>query len=550
MSYFYERWENGKCIDLDAPRITTEESVEQFKPRKDGLKVLLINPPIREWSYPNIIPIGHAYIASVAIMDGHTVEVLDINQDRKEPVDDMVEFNKWVDKTVIDKLNKFKPNVIGIGGIITQYSRIQQILNLCKKTLPNSTRILGGGIASCLPEFMMKKLEVHIACTEEGELTFSELLHKLELHQDLKGVHGTWYRDGNNNIINNPKRTSIIKGEEGLDNLPWPARHLYDINGVYKLNPIGHLNWESKWEGGKAQEDGRYSLSILGSRGCPYSCDYCYVTYLGEKFRCRSQKDIVDEMEYMKNKYDVCYIHFLDDLFLTNWKWALDFFTELKNREEKTGFKIDWGSTCRTNIIADDVKRAKKTGRKHMIEVAREAGMRQVAVGIESASETILKNIDKSGQTPDKIAVAADVTKKVMGYIDPSFMVGSPGETEETIKETVNFCKKNKIPVETIFYTTAFPGTPFWYLALEKGLIGKAATGKKCKADDDIIEKYFKRLGENSEDVRTNFSDELSDEKLIEMGLWATEQLGSKNRRHPHTGEIEIKAVGAAKADI
>ena len=548
--YFYQRFENGRCTVPDAPKITTEESMCHFKPRKTGLKILLINPPIREWSYPNIIPIGQAYIASVAIMDGHEVDILDLNQERLGPIDNMVSFNHWVDQRIVEKLQETKPDVIGVGGIISQYSRIQTILNLCRRCSPQSIRILGGGIASCLPAFMAKMLPADIIATEECELTFSEILHKIENKQDMEGVQGTWFKNKNGEIVSNGKRPSIIPGELGLDHLPWPARSLYDLEGVYKINPIGHLNWESKWEGGKPQEEGKYCLSILGSRGCPYACSYCYVTYLGKAYRRRSPKDLVDEMEYLTNKYSLSYIHFLDDLFLTDWKWAFKFFEELQNREEKNSFSVEWGSTCRTNIIADDVIRAKTLDRKHTIEAAYDVGMRQVGIGIESCSPAILKEIDKSGQTPEKIRIATTETKRIMGYVDPSFMVGSPGETEETIMETVNFCKEHEIDVETIFYTTAFPGTPFWTLALEKGLIGKAAIGKKCEADDSIIEQYFKKLGENSEEVRTNFSDELSDERLAELGTWATEELGSKNRRHPHTGERQIKIVGAAKADL
>ena len=134
-------------------------------------------------------------------------------------------------------------------------------------------------------------------------------------------------------------------------------------------------------------------------------------------------------------------------------------------------------------------------------------------------------------------------------------MIGSPGETKETIEETVEFCREHNIDVETIFYTTAFPGTPFWNLALEKGLISKAAIGEVCQANDEILEKYFLKLGENSEEVRTNFSDELSDEELVNLGIWATNTLDSKNRRHPgsvdpHTGETLLRPVGAARADL
>ena len=139
-------------------------------------------------------------------------------------------------------------------------------------------------------------------------------------------------------------------------------------------------------------------------------------------------------------------------------------------------------------------------------------------------------------------------------------MIGSPGETRETIKETVDFCKTNKIDVEVIFFATAYPATPFWQLALDKGLIGKAVTGNKSKADDDIIEKYFMMLGEQGDIVRTNFSDELSDTELEDLTNLAISELSAGNTIkhtyiHPHTGEAQIKtqkknARGASFANI
>ena len=549
MKYFYERFDGDTCTDPLLQKITTQTSISQFTPRNKGLKFLIINPPIREWSYPNIVPIGHCYIASSVIVDGHRVDVLDLNAERKEPVYDLSIFNSWVKTRIREKLNESKPDIIGIGGIVTQYTHIKELTTLCKDINPDIPIILGGGIASCMPNFMMKYLPVDIVATEECEVTISEVLYRIELKYSLRGVKGILYRE-KDEIVNNGKRKIIKSFENGLDCLNWPARSYWDVEDIYKKNPIGHLNWESKWKGGKPQEKNKYCLSMLASRGCPYSCDYCYVTYLGDAYRLRSPKDIVDEMEYIKNKYDLSYIHFLDDLFMANYKWSLSFFKELRNRRKKTGFEIMWGATCRTNIIADDIIRAQKQNRDNLLKQGYDVGLRQACFGIESASPTILKNIDKSGQTLKKIAMAAHETKRVLGYIDPSFMIGSPGETEQTIRETVTFCKKHDIDVETIFYTTAFPGTPFWNLALDKGLIGKAVKGYNCKATDDIVEQYLMRLGENSEAVRTNFSDELSDRELIDLGNWATEELGSKNRRHPHTGEIQMKAVGAAKADL
>ena len=551
--YFFQRFENGRCLYPELPRITTEESIKLFPERAEGLRVLLIAPPIRLFSMPNIEPIGQCYIASVALMDGHKVSVLDLNAERKEPIEDkdLDKFNEWMLNRVIEKINEVKPDLIGIGGIITQYKTIRSIINTCKEN-SGAKIVLGGGIASCLPLFMVERLNVDLVSCEEGELTFSEILYRIENKLSFAGLEGTVFKDENGEIIDNGKRPSVESGEDGLDCLPWPSRSLWDVENTYRKNPVGWLNYNTKWIDGRAVNN-EYCLCILGSRGCSYSCDYCYVTYLGKSYRCRSQKDIVDEMEYLKNRYGLTYIHFLDDLYLTNYKWSLEFFEELRMRKEKNNFDIFWGATCRTNIISLDIKRAQKENRKHMIEQAFDVSMRQVCVGIESASPTILKSIDKSGQTQETIAMCVAEVKRIFGILDASFMIGSPNETKETIQETIDFCLKHNIDVETIFYTTAFPGTPFWELANSKQLISKLVRGYKCDANNDDFEKYFELLGENSQRCRTNFSDTLTDEELIKEGNRATQILGSKNKRHPkvfdpHTGDRI--ALGAEMADL
>lgn len=559
---FYQRFAgDGHVLDSRWPRLTTEESERLFEPRRDGLRVLFINAPIREWSYPNILPIGHAYVAAVAAMDGHTVDVLDLNAERRRPVKDAAEaFRKWADDRIVEKLVAARPDVIGLGGIITQYSWIKRIATLCKKIYPDVPVVLGGGIASSMPEFMVKRMPIDVVVQEEGEVTFSEVLHRLEARASMEGVRGTAYRHvvrpGEWTVRNNGLRASVPSRELGLDALPWPLRSHWAEDDVYKLNPVGHLNWQTKWIDGASLASGQYSVSMIASRGCPYAsraCDYCYAAYLGKTYRLRSPREVVDEMEVLKARYGVVYIHFLDDLLMTDYRWALEFFAELRERRRRTGFEVMWGGTCRTNIVADDVLRARREGRAHMLEQGYEVGMRQAGYGVESASPTILKNIDKSGQTLEKMELAIKETQRVLGYADCSFMIASPGESPETVRETVEFCKKVGLKPEVFFFTTAYPGTAFWELAQEKGLIRKAVTGENGPADEDIIEQYFLRLGEQGEEVRTNFSD-LPDEEIIELSWWAVSELGGQNTlRHPHTGDAQERkrAVrGATRADV
>jgi anaerobic magnesium-protoporphyrin IX monomethyl ester cyclase len=559
---FYQRFDGqGRILGSAWPRITDQASQAAFQPRKDGLRVLFINAPIREWSYPNILPIGHAYVGAVTAMDGHTVDVLDLNAERRQPVKMTPEaFVKWVEERVVAKLERGRPDVIGLGGIITQYTWIKRIAEMCKRVYPDVPIVLGGGIASSMPEFMVKRLPIDAVVQEEGEATFSELLHRLETGSPLEGAKGVAYRHvirpGEWDVRNNGLRPSFGSRELGLDSLPWPLRSRWPEDDVYKLNPVGHLNWKTKWVDGASVEPGQYSVSMIASRGCPYAsraCDYCYAAYLGKTYRLRSPREVVDEMEFLKARYGAVYIHFLDDLLMTDYRWALELCAELHDRKRRTGFEIMWGGTCRTNIVADDVIRARREGRPHMLEQAYEVGMRQAGYGVESASPTILKNIDKSGQTLEKMEIAIRETERVLGYADCSFMIASPGETADTVRETVDFCKKVGLRPEVFFFTTAYPGTTFWDLAQEKGLIGKAVTGTKGFADEDTVEQYFLRLGEQGEEVRTNFSD-LSDEEIVDLSWWAVSELGAQNTvRHPHTGEQQERkqAVrGATRADV
>ena len=541
----YEQFLNGRFIG-DEARLTTDTSLKLF-PRRYRLTVLLINAPIRTWSFPNIAPLGQQYVAATAWCDGYEIRVLDLNAERSGPMELDERFHRWVERRVEWALDYHSPDVVGLGGIITQYGMIRRIARLVRMARPQATIILGGGIASCLPRFMAERLPVDVVVQEEGEVTISEVLERIELKAGFAGVKGTVYKDADGRIVDNGLRPSVKAGPEGLDRLPWPLRALWAEDEIYKRNPVGHLNIISKWTDGAPTPETPFSASMIASRGCPYAsraCDFCFAAYLSKTYRLRSPSEVVDEMAWLQERYNISYVHFLDDLLLTDYRWALALADEILRRK----LDVEWGGTCRTNIAADDILRARREGRQSFLERCYEAGMRHVGYGIESGSPTILKSIDKSGQTVPKMELAIAETQRIFGYADTSWMAGSPGETEETMRESVEFCKRTGLKPSVWFFTTAYPGTTFWQLALERGLIRKAVDGIRGPADDDIIEQYFLRLGEQGEAVRTNFSD-LPDDEIEALAKWAVAELNpaAGRFREPHSGDV---VRGATRADV
>lgn len=443
---------------------TYNENGEQIKkPLKKGnpktaVKILLINPPIRTWSEPNIPPLGLGYIASVLEYDGHKVEILDINAHRYS--------QKQVEKIIKNSDADF----FGTGAIVTKYRYIKWLLGIIKKYHAEKKIMTGGSVATSIPHILLRKTKADIAVLGEGEITISHLVDNLVNKKSLKEVEGIWYKE-NGKIRKNPKRASI----KDLDTIPLPARHLMPMD-IYLKNPVGAPNIK-KWDNGATVETNVITTNIIASRGCPYKCIYCYHDFLGQGYRWRSPKAVVEEIKMLKAKYKVNYVHFMDDEFVAHRPYVLEFC----RRMIKENLGITWGCTGRVNLMSED-----------LIIKMKKAGCILIGYGIESGSQKILNTLRKL-VTVEQAKKAIRLTQKHLGWADCSFMIGSPGEDEKTIQETIDFCKEVNLAPEVIFFLTPYPGTEAYELAKSLG-----------KIKDE--EKYISKLGEQGEKIRINFT--------------------------------------------
>jgi len=301
-----------------------------------------------------------------------------------------------------------------------------------KQTNPDMTVVLGGAHGTLLPEETLANApEIDVIVRGEAEKTFVNLLQALEDKQALDDIPGISYRkDGR--AINNPSLDINID----VDALPFLAYHLLPWRRYRPHPPHGRA----------------YPFAaIITSRGCPYQCNYCSKPVFGSKFRAQIAERVVSEIAYYRERYGFKEIAFYDDVFTLDRARAY----AIADGIIKARIKLDWTCETRVNLVDKELLR-------HM----KQAGCYAIAYGIESASSDILDTLNK-GATPEQVEEAVSITQEVglqtIGY----FMLGSPGESPETIEQTIRLAKRLKLDFAQFSVTMPFPGTKLYELYLD-----------------------------------------------------------------------------------
>jgi len=395
-------------------------------------KILFINPPqkrVSNYTQSNElewIPLGLCYLAAIAQKEGYDAKTIDLARDS---------FNK-VEKI----LKKEKPDFIGLScWTDTRISTIE-VAKLAKKINPNVKIIIGGSHATFFPEHMFKLAPTDVVVLGEGEETLKELLNAYTNKKSFEKIKGIAYKQ-NNKIIKTTARPLITN----LDDIPFP---------IYNGLNLKKYRGDDKFSRAKEAINGM----MISSRGCPYQCTFCSTClYWERKWRARSAKNTVDEMEYVYKNYGINNIRFWDDHFTLNKTRAIEICKEIIKRKLHT--KITWGTSLRVDCLNNEV-----------ISWMKKAGCNKLIFGVESGSPTILKNIKKGFMVKD-IENAFKLCHKYNMYANASIMLGNPGETEKTVDETITILKKIKPdnPIRGGSILIVFPGTEVYTVMKNKG---------------------------------------------------------------------------------
>ena len=444
------------------------------------MKVLLINPPVRQRQGPQDIPVGLAMIASITKQEGHQIAFLDLNANR-------VPLQVAANEIMIDDYD-----IIGIGGLSSQYKEIKQILPICRQIHPDALIVAGGGFVTYMPDKMLKlRPEIDIIAIGEAEETWADFLREGP-HGDFSKVKGIAFRDKNGKIIFTEPRPLI----KDMDALPYPAYELLDLD-KYSENYQFCLSEEMLTT--------KRKIHMITERGCPRQCTFCThngmsrwdqivsigkekVRELDDEFgfqqiaRFNSPKFVVKHLKFLTEQYNLGYVFIADENLTSNRKRTI----ELCNLMIKEGLpnKVKWGTAGDAASVDDDV-----------IALMKKAGCTFISYGGESASDKVLKYDIQKGTTRKNNQDAVDIMKRQGMEPIMTFMLGNPHEDVNDILETTDFFIKNNLSCDP-FICTPYPGTKL-YLDYEQQILAqfdeRLAEIKKLPKDaidDDLVAKW------------------------------------------------------------
>jgi radical SAM superfamily enzyme YgiQ (UPF0313 family) len=301
---------------------------------------------------------------------------------------------------------------------------------VAKEACPKAKVVIGGPHATFMDrETLAEEPATDIAVRGEGEETLLELAKQLPDLPKLEDVKGITFRKADQ-IIQTPNRPFI----QNLDALPRPA---------YKYIPIE-----------KYRILGKKLLPIITSRGCPFQCSFCVASQMfGAKFRARSPKNVLDELEWLRDKYGAEGIAFQDDTLTFDRKRILDICDGIIERK----IVLPWGCGTRADVVT-----------KEVLAKMKKAQCNEVCFGVESGCQRIRDSLKKRVST-EQCENAIKWAKEVGIFVTVSVILGYPGETKETVKQTLDLVRKVEPDDVWLCHATPYPGTELRALVESNG---------------------------------------------------------------------------------
>ena len=458
-------------------------------------RIMLIYPPVtRPVNFSGKVvrvsiffPLGIAYLAAVLEKTGkYEISVLDALIENYKI--DGIPFSGgerirygMLDNAIAEKIRKVSPDVVGVACLFSpmQWDTVN-VCRIVKKVNPKIMTIIGGAHAGPNAVDILEESEdVDFVIIGESEVSFVNLLEKIERRNAFADLDGIAFRK--NGSIKLITKTRYI---EDLDSIPFPARHLFDMEKYFQ-NASSHSFYKE------------YPYTqMITTRGCPHQCTFCALgAHWGKRQRMRTAENVLDEIEYLIEKYDIKEIHFEDDNLTADKDRAIELFNGMVNR----GFNIKWHvpSGIAVNTLSEEI-----------LEKMKASGCYSVTLAIESGNQKVLSRLMKKPVNLKIVPGLVKTIRKIGIEVRGFFILGYPDETKETIKQTIEFAKQLELDWAYINVATPLPNTKMYETCIEKGYI---------RADDfDPIRSFHKPIIRTPE-FSPEYIKEVCEEAIIDV---------------------------------
>ncbi len=389
-----------------------------------GFKVIFVFPNLNlatnlmpekatRYSKPDSPHYGIAQLGAVLLQNNAQVKVFDMRLGHT--FDDLIK-----------EIGSFKPDLVGFTLIATRIKMCYAMIDKVKELYPQIHTVAGGTHVASFKEKVFRDCKgLDFAVKREGEQTFIELLDMLvKKEKNYSAIKGMMFRDEKGVLIETQDMSMI----EDLDAMPYPAYDLFDLKNYYA------------WQRGV--------VPVVTSRGCPFRCVFCSINLtMGYKFRMRSAKSVVDELEYW-NKKGQTKFDLNDDEFSFDRKRVEDICDMIVDRGLKIELRLFNGIRV-TDVYPEMLAKMKK------------AGFSAITYALESGSPKVLKNIKKA-VTVEQALKAVEMTKEAGIETTCNFIIGHPGETYEDALMTLDVIKKVKADRLNMNNVVVYPGTELY----------------------------------------------------------------------------------------
>ncbi|MBN1883590.1 MAG: cobalamin-dependent protein [Deltaproteobacteria bacterium] len=401
--------------------------------KNNGDAVVLINPPSEvltpetRFVRPllNSLPqLGIASLAATLKRNGLSVSILDAQA-----------LGMSV-REVVSWATAHRPRVVGLTGYTSTVDAASLIAEEIKQHNPDVATVLGGPHVTAAWERTLTRFPaIDYGFLGEGESTALELFRTLLSGKTPRSVPGAVYRDGPRIISN--ERPPLI---DDLDALPPPAVDLFERFPSAYHPPILHSPMGT-------------AVTLVSSRGCPYRCTFCDRGVFGERYRFHSIDYIIEQIRKFKTDYDISHIIFYDDNFTSNRAHLEELLEAIINLP----FDITFNCDARVDLVD-----------RKLLEIMKRAGAWMINYGIESGSQKLLDDLSKKVSL-DRAKEAVLLTHDAQIMVKGLFMIGVPGETEQSLEETGRLLAE--LPFDFVNFSkyTPYPGCEDYKTIREHG---------------------------------------------------------------------------------